>query len=213
MNDSFWCSAIWKYESQNMELDKSICSPKSPLTTWPSSFMDHVCSGSNLPCCLLSQWERRGLAGPAPAARWGPTQEEHYLTEQNWASSAPHRHTHHLHCRPPSLVWRAWGSVKGGLCYWYDFCFSFSPPPLIFLHYTHEFLKCYHTWTPPDNIRHTLKNTHNGSLKCCLDLQGCVGAALQGRPPWPIRSLRLWMCRGLCCCLWILSTRWVCYAY
>ncbi|XP_034731496.1 uridine-cytidine kinase-like 1 isoform X3 [Etheostoma cragini] len=47
---------------------------------------------------------------------------------------------------------------------------------------------------------------HGAQSKEALS-SGCVGAAPQGRPPWPIRSPRLWMCRRLCCCLWILSTR------
>lgn len=87
------------------------------------------------------------------------------------------------------------------------------PVLLLCLYIPINTLCCHRTCIPPDNIRHTLKNTHNGPLKCCVDLQGCVGAAPQGRPPWPIRSLRLWMCRGLCCCLWILSTRWERHAF
>lgn len=62
------------------------------------------------------------------------------------------------------------------------------------------------TPTVSDNVRNTLKNTET-RLSKNVDVQGCVAAAPQGKPQSPIRLLRLWTCRGLCCCLWILFTR------
>lgn len=61
--------------------------------------------------------------------------------------------------------------------------------------------------TTPQPYTHSENKTESVSLKCRVYLQGCVGVVPQGRPPWQIKSLRPWMCRGLCFCLWILSTR------
>lgn len=62
---------------------------------------------------------------------------------------------------------------------------------------------------PLENIRYAGQSRHNDPF----ERQVCAGAAPQGRPPWPTRSSKLWMCPGWCFCPWIPSIRWHCWPF
>lgn len=80
-------------------------------------------------CCVSPEQQWGQISGSAPpACQHRPlAQKEDYQPVQVGASPPAHVQTDHLHCRSAPLVQRAWSSVQGGLCHWWDWWENNSP--------------------------------------------------------------------------------------